>query len=97
MGNFAPTVTTGLVLFNVIVFVLITAFAMDDIAIGRTSNVYSSINSSGQGLPGDVSEPSFLERFGIVMWGLPWWLNTFVIFVNALLIPITILAWVRGL
>ena len=88
MGNFAPTVTTGLVLFNVIIFVLITAFANDDLAVGQASDVYNA---------DDSSETNFLGRFFIIVWDLPWWINVFVVFVNLLLIPITIFAWLRGL
>ena len=88
MGNFAPTVTTGLVLFNIVIFILITAFATDDLAIGQASNVYDA---------DDTSETTFLNRFWVIIWDLPWWLNVFLVFVNLMLIPITIFAWLRGL
>jgi len=97
MSNFAPTVTTGLVLFNVIIFVLITAFASDDMAIGQASNVYEEIDETGNIDDVNVKDVGFMERFWIILWDLPWWINVFVIFMNVLLIPITIFAWIRGL
>ena len=97
VGNFAPIATTGLVLFNVFVFILVSAFAMDDTTIGESSNVYVSLNESGEGLPGDIASSSFFDKFTLVIWDLPWWFNVFLVFVNLLMIPIVILAWVRGL
>jgi len=98
LGNFAPVVTTGIVLFNVFIFILISAFAMDDVAIGQASNVEIALNSSGEGVPSTIQGTSFLSRFTISLFDiLPWWVSVFVLFVNLILIPITILAWVRGL
>lgn len=96
-AGFAPTVTTAIVLFNLFVFIIITAFAMDDVSVGRAGDVYSELNESGDIDTSSVAEIGFLKRFWIIMWDLPWWFNIFVIFVNLILIPICVLAWIRGL
>lgn len=97
MGNFAPVVTTGLILFNIIVGVLISAFAMDDVAIGKTGSIYNPINNTGEGESGDISDPGMFARFVITIYSMPWWVNIFIIFANVILLPLTILAWARGL
>ena len=97
-SNFAPLVTTGIVLFNLIIFILVSAFASDDTHIGTSNDIYSSIdevNTTYDIL--DVSKPSFFDKFFLVIFDLPWWIQVFIFFVNVILIPITILAWVRGL
>ena len=97
-ANFAPTVTTGIVLFNVFLFILIGAFASDDIVIGTSNNLQSSIdNVNDTYSTTDVAKPSFLGSFSLQVMELPGWFKIFVVAVNVLLIPITILAWVRGL
>jgi len=97
-ANFAPLVTTGVILFNVFVFIIISAFASDDTLVGTASNVYDSIDEVNSTYDTTtIQKPSFLSRFFITIFDLPWWLQVFVFFVNIILIPITILAWVRGL
>ena len=93
----APMMTAGLILFNVFIFILISAFAMDDIAIGRTNNMYESVNESGGGLPADISESGFMGNFITILFSLPWWLDVFVWYANFALLGIVIFAWVRGL
>lgn len=96
-ANFAPVVTTGLVLFNVFVFILVSAFAADSSTIGTSNNIYDSVDEVNTTYDTTtVSKPSFISRFTLVLFDLPWWFQTFLFFVNVLLIPITILAWVRG-
>ena len=97
-ANFAPTVTTGIVLFNVFLFILIGAFASDSTTIGTANNIYDSVDEVNTTYDTTtVAKPSFLGSFTLVLFGLPWWFQAFIFFVNVLLIPITILAWVRGL
>lgn len=97
-SNFAPVVTTGVVLFNVFIFVLVSAFATDSATVGTADNIYGDIDEVNDTYNTiNVAKPSFLSNFTIVLFGLPWWFQVFIFFVNVLLIPITILAWVRGL
>ena len=97
-SNFAPLVTTGVVLFNVFLFIIISAFASDSVSVGTANNIYGDIDEVNATYDTtSVAKPSFLSGFAMTISNLPWWFNVFVVFVNLLLIPITVLAWVRGL
>lgn len=90
--------TAGIIMYNMILFILIAAFAMDGVSIGQASNTFTTVNESGVDNPTDISESSFLTRFWVSIWDLPWWFNMFaVVFVNLILLPITVFAWIRGL
>ena len=97
MGSFAPSVTTGIILLNVFVFILVTAFANDGTDIGTANNIYNELEASGDIDAADIKDVSFMGRFWLVFGDLPFWFNAFIIFCNVLLIPIAIFAWIRGL
>ena len=93
--------TVALVLFNVFFYILVGAFAADPLAddVGYSGfgeiTLNQSETSDSELTIGESS--SFMSRFFIISYlDLPWWVQAFVILVNLVLLPLVVLAWIRG-
>lgn len=99
-GQSALPYTVTLVLFNAFIYILVGSFASDPLAsdIGRSGFGSIDINESDSSdTELTISETSsFISRFFLVFFDLPWWVLVFVTMVNGVLIPLIILSWIRG-
>ena len=99
-GQSALPYTVTLVLFNAFIYILVGAFAADPLAddIGRSGFGEITLNDSETSdTELTVTESrGFISRFFLIFFDLPWWVWVFVTMVNLVLIPLMILAWVRG-
>lgn len=101
-ANAAPALTIGFVLFNIIVYIIIIGFAMDDYGqdVGSTvsiTSLASSANESGDSTLVTWNDLTFIRKAGYVIAYLPWWLDLFIMGFQAIFIVVIILAWLRGL
>lgn len=104
-GQIAAHLLIGLLLFDILWYVILGSFALDGVDIGGQSNVYyADVNVSGSdaGLgTGDVYDSTgeaytWIARFFINVFNLPWWLNVFVVGLNTVGLVVIIAAWLRG-
>lgn len=99
-GQMVLPLTIGLILFNVFWYILIVAFTSDGVVIGEPNNFYETeLNATGDDIDTDttaVYDQSWIARFFINVWNLPWWLNIFVVLLNGVGLVIILAAWFRG-
>lgn len=99
--TYAPSLTIGFVIFNLILFLVVGAFATDGVQISSNAqniqNSLGSINQSASEGSMHYSDVSFISKIWITFSNLPSWFNTLIITIEALLVIVIILAWLRGL
>lgn len=91
--------------FMIAIWYIITiAFAMDDIAVERAvepgnANLIAptgSVNdtTTGEFSVGNVKDISFIRRFWITVFDMPWWFNLFIGLFNGFVLFILTVMWI---
>ncbi len=86
-------------------YIIIVGFAMDDLAIEKAldpgkANLVGSGSSSvndtttGEFSVSNIKDISFLRRFWITVFGMPWWFNLFVGLFNGFVLFMLTLLWI---
>ena len=84
-------------LFNLLVFIMISAFAMDGVAVGsKGSYSDSSLDGNVTGSTLDVADVSFFSKYTNTLFNMPWYVHTLLVSINAFMLIIIIAGWVRG-
>ncbi len=86
-------------------YIIVVAFAMDDIAIARavdpgSANLVgvgsSGVNdtTAGQFSLGNIKDISFIRRFWITVAGMPWWFNLIIGLFNGFMLFLLTVLWI---
>jgi len=93
----------GLLIFylilNVLTYVLISTFVIDDVIIGSpSSNILSTNDSMDSADDIKLSEAKgWFSSFKNVIFGIPWWAITIWIFLDVTLLVAIVLGFLRGI
>lgn len=92
----------GLLVFylimNVLVYILISAFVIDDVIIGNQGTNSLLVGDNETASDVSVSEArTWLSSFTNIIFGIPWWATTLWIFLDITLLMVIILGFLRGI
>ena len=100
-ANYAPIMTLAYVFFCLLWYVIMFAFSQDTIEaeyIGSMNNYNElNINESEDSSSVSYTDRSWVSKFFITVFGLPWWLVVFTVVFQGVFLVVIILSWVRGL
>lgn len=85
------------VMFNVLLFIIISAFGQDGIVVGKSGGTSLNINTSSTEDVSSVKATSWLSGFGNSITGMPWWLSLIFVLFETGGLALTIYALIRGI
>lgn len=85
------------VLFNVLLFIIISSFGMEGIDVGTSGGTSLSINSSTGADVTSAHATSWLGGFSNSLSNMPWWVNLFLVLFETGGLALTIYALIRGI
>jgi hypothetical protein len=85
------------IFFNVILFIIISAFGQDSVTIGTASGSTVSLNSSTSEDTTTVKATGWLSGFVTQINNFPWWFNTLFAMLEISFLALLIYGLIRGL
>jgi len=96
-GQSAIPLLVFYLIMNVLTYILISTFVIDDVIIGSASSNNLLIDNTSTNDDISVIEAiSWFESFKNVIFGIPWWAVTIWIFLDVILLVVIGLAFIRG-
>lgn len=97
--SFGATLLIGVILFNILMYVIIY-FANQDSTVGSIGNSASMSNRINQSEYQEgvtvLNAAHWYDGFNVSVFNLPWWVNIFYVTFQGVLVAVSIYAMLRG-